>query len=592
MEKIIFVDLRDELTKNDIEWDAPACCNSKESNYSLLRVQTQASVLFNQAGVWIEALEHDEKCLSLLHLAKQRNCDLLLFPEYCISYSVLEQITKDGRLWPENKKLWVLPCQGISVKEFDTFIQLISSNENVFVLDRAWNPRVINKKHFVTALFYCFLGYRNDEQILCLVPQLKTQPMGDKDCLCEQSGMSTGGVIFTLEKRLLTLLCADSMNNDITWEVFQRNGLQMSEFTILHPQLNSHPKDEVFSRLRRDMFDHSERGNYITCNWSKGTALYQQSNSDKPVETISVSWSCIYRKHSEDIFDKWCGKDSLRQKNEKCGLFGAIMRQRRTEVWFSLNYEEALEFNIPMLSYDGYGKTQIPDICAQVRFRYDQDTRNWVEWEYKSESLQQRLENSGPEAEKLREYSEKVKTQYRFPLDTPKKNDSDHFFSLSLSGFHSNILEIDERESLISWTLLLDESDLKTADTALHQLWELIHIFSGDLPPQCALLKENHNFCYQPAKNGKPSINFQAGENVALVAYAQTESEAQDYVRFLKRTECNGDEDLLRRYVRVFSRDPIERKLICEPPISTDITQGNAILMKGDITDGGTELDS
>lgn len=129
MEKIIFVDLRDELTKNDIEWDAPACCNSKESNYSLLRVQTQASVLFNQAGVWIEALEHDEKCLSLLHLAKQRNCDLLLFPEYCISYSVLEQITKDGRLWPENKKLWVLPCQGISVKEFDTFIQLISSNE-------------------------------------------------------------------------------------------------------------------------------------------------------------------------------------------------------------------------------------------------------------------------------------------------------------------------------------------------------------------------------------------------------------------------------------------------------------------------------
>ena len=77
-----------------------------------------------------------------------------------------------------------------------------------------------------------------------------------------------------------------------------------------------------------------------------------------------------------------------------------------------------------------------------------------------------------------------------------------------------------------------------------------------------------------------------------MVAYAQTESEAQDYVRFLKRTECNGDEDLLRRYVRVFSRDPIERKLICEPPISTDITQGNAILMKGDITDGGTELDS
>lgn len=590
MEKINFVDLRDELTKNDIEWDRPTCCNSKESNYSLLRVQTQASVLFNQAGVWIEAIEHDEKCLSLLRMAKQRNCDLVLFPEYCISYPVLEQITRDGRLWPENKKLWVLPCQGIPIKKFEDFISQISSNENVFVLDSAWDSRAINKKHFVTALFYCFLGYRNDKKILCLVPQLKTQPMGDQDCLCEQSGMSTGGVIFILENCLLTLLCADSMNNDITWEVFQRNDLQMPEFTILHPQLNSHPKDEVFSRLRRDMFDHSERGNYITCNWSKGTALYQKSNLDKPIESISISWSCIYRKHKEDIFEKWREKDSLRQKNGKCGLWGAMMRQKRTEVWFSLNYEEALEVIIPMLSYDGYGKTQISDICAQVRFQYDQDAKNWVEREYKFESLQQRIDAQS-EDEELRKYSKEVKQPYRFPLDTLKKDESDLFFSLALAGFHRDILEIDENENLVAWTLLLDESELKMADTALYRLWNLIHVFSEDLPPQCTILKGNHKFCYQPAINNKPSINFEAGEDVALVAYAETESDAREYIRFLKRKECNDDEDLLRRYVRVFSHEPIERKLICEPPISTDITQGNAILMKGDITDGGTELD-
>lgn len=362
----------------------------------------------------------------------------------------------------------------------------------------------------------------------------------------------------------------------------------MPGLTILHPQLNLHPKDSVFSRLRRELFDHGEHGVCITCNWAKGTVLYRQGNSGAPDETVKVSWSCIYRKHSDDVFDRWSRKNLLRKENEKRGLFGAMMRSQRTEVWFSLYYEEALELNIPMLSPAGYGKVQLPDIHAQKRFEYDRDTKVWVEKAHVPETLQQRIAAVYPKGELLR-YSEAVDAPHRFPLETSEKFDSDRFFALTLAEFHNNILEIDEKENPIAWTLLLDESEQETAAEAFVLLWKLIHALNGNLPPQCASLKGDHSFCYQPAQNGKPSINFQAEEKNALVAYAESAMKAQKHIKFLRETECHDDEDLLRQFVHVLYYEPMEQKLACEPQLSTNITQGGSVSMKGDITDGGNE---
>lgn len=195
-----------------------------------------------EKGVWIEDAEHDEKCLRLLRLAKKRYCDLVLFPEYCISEQVIVNIIEDESLWPENHKLWVLPCQGMEKEKFDSLIKKLSDLDGVFLLDTACNSWGVLSNRFVNALFYCFLACRDGKPTLCLVPQLKTQPMGDRNCLCEQAGMTIGNMIFTLGNRLLTLLCADSMNNELTWQALQNEGLQMSGLTILHPQLNGPPE--------------------------------------------------------------------------------------------------------------------------------------------------------------------------------------------------------------------------------------------------------------------------------------------------------------------------------------------------------------
>lgn len=590
--RLEFVDLQHELKDKGIDWDLPICCDSQKSNYSFLRVQMRGDFSFHrEKGVWIEDAEHDEKCLRLLRLAKKRYCDLVLFPEYCISEQVIVNIIEDESLWPENHKLWVLPCQGMEKEKFDSLIKKLSDLDGVFLLDTACNSWGVLSNRFVNALFYCFLACRDGKPTLCLVPQLKTQPMGDRNCLCEQAGMTIGNMIFTLGNRLLTLLCADSMNNELTWQALQNEGLQMSGLTILHPQLNGHPKDAVVSRLRWELFEHGKAGTYITCNWAAGTTL-SRSGRQEAEETLALSWSCVYLKHADDISEKWEKKTSLHRENEQHGLFGAIMKPKRTEVWFSQSQEEALELIVPNFDQDGYGKTSVSDVHAQVRCCYDQDTQSWVEQAPSTKTLQQRIDRIAKKNPALYQSSCDVEDAYRFPLDTEERWDADRFFALALEAFPNNILEIDETENLSAWTLLLDEEDRKSAATQFDHFLYLIDILQGELPAQCAPLKAPHSFCYQTNKSGRPSINLRAAEQEALVAYAQTPHEARQYAKFLRDTECNGDEDLLRQFIRVFYFETKGRRLACEPVLSAEITQGRGTIVKGDITDGGIESDA
>ena len=233
----------------------------------------------------------------------------------------------------------------------------------------------------------------------------------------------------------------------------------------------------------------------------------------------------------------------------------------------------------------------MPGIHAQVRRCYDEGTLSWVEQVPNLETLQQRIDRMSQECPYLQENSRDVDEPYRFPLDTTDRWAADRFFALALGAFPNNIWEIDEKENLSAWTLLLDEQEQENASIHLEQLLYLISILQGELPPHCAPLKAPHSFCYRPAQPGKPSINLQIEEQGALVAYAQTPRQAQQYVKFLRETECNGDEDLLRQFIRVFYFEAKGHKLACVPMLSTEITQGRSTIMKGDITDGGSRSD-
>lgn len=420
-----FVKLIDKIRDAGLEWHLPACCDPETSSYSLLRAQIFDSIFFCPEGVYLNA-EHDAKCHALLAQARQKNHDLVLFPEYCVSYELLGEIAENPDLWPANRKLWVLPCQGVSTERFGSFLKQYADRSNVFILDMAWDQRKVNLKLFVNALFYCFVAYREEETVLCLVPQLKTHPMADHDCLCETPGMTTGEIIFTLNDRLLTLLCADSLRNEITWQRFQSEGLT-GWLTILHPQLNPAPKNSVFARLRWELYEHNEPGVYITCNWAKGTTLSSPGEETTPKNTIRTSWSCIYRKHTDDISQKWLQKDELRLANERYGLFGALMYTRRTEVWFTLYHEHALALNMPNPGPHGYALAQLPDLRASTQYSYNPQIAQWIATDTLADTLRQRIHEKCHEYPELEEYCEDFERLFSFPLDTSKKYDADRF---------------------------------------------------------------------------------------------------------------------------------------------------------------------
>lgn len=88
-----FVKLMDKIHDLGLEWDLPACCDPEKSSYSLLRAQMSGSILFCPEEVRL-GVEHDEKCRALLKLARQRNHDLVLLPEYCSPMICLEKSRK------------------------------------------------------------------------------------------------------------------------------------------------------------------------------------------------------------------------------------------------------------------------------------------------------------------------------------------------------------------------------------------------------------------------------------------------------------------------------------------------------------------
>lgn len=595
MGQIRFIKIEDELKKQGISWDVPSCCDPKVGNYSVLRVQTRGELLASPLGVWIEGMEHDEKCCALLKLAKEKNYSLVLFPEYCISDNLLRRLAENEQLWPENRKLWVLPCQGISNSKFSSLLDWCKNQPNIFLLDTAWNERNVNKMSFVTAVFYCFRAYQDECPVLCLVPQLKTQPMGDRKYLCETSGMSTGSIIFTLNDRLITLLCADSMNNELTWQSIQDQGLTAQGAIILHPQLNPAPKDPLFSRIRKDLFEHDIPGIYITCNWAEGTVLWPQIPAGLEKTSIRESWSCIYYKHTDDIKQNWRDKEELRRENGQHGLFGALMKQQRTEVWFSPYYEQALELHMPNLESRSFAKVLPPDISAKQQFIYSEEKKEWKAVGLLVKSLQERLEEVCPAGDDLLRYSSEIKGTFRFPLDTRQKYDADQFFALAIAGIPHDVLEISPDEQLVAWTQLLNEAALDTAAEALADLWKLINILletgTNSLPSQCRPMKAHSEFCFQAGKKGKPSVNFKAEGLEMIVAYAAETRKAQKHLKLLQQAECHDDEDLTRQHVRVFYEDPPTGRVECLPRLTTDITRGKSIYTEGDITNGGMEPD-
>lgn len=84
---IKYIRLFEQLKYRGYDLVRLTCCDSSFTNFKLLRVQIQGDILCSDEGVRLKDGVHDQKCMGILKLAKENFCDLLLLPEYCISYT-------------------------------------------------------------------------------------------------------------------------------------------------------------------------------------------------------------------------------------------------------------------------------------------------------------------------------------------------------------------------------------------------------------------------------------------------------------------------------------------------------------------------
>lgn len=586
MPGIEYIDLFDEVQKMGYEQVCLSCCDPGYDTFSLMRAQIREDIYYTLNSVYITNETHDQKCVRLLHIANREGIDLLLFPEYCISISLLRQIAADKEMWPAEMKLWCLPCQGIPWKCFKVLREQLREMDQILLIENAINSKV-NQKKFVNVMFYCFRVWKEDRQFLCLAPQMKTYHMSDPTCSCEVAGLTTGSKIFTLNKRIVTFLCADTLNNSISWQNLQREKLT-NGIIILHPQMNRSPKHGVFSRVRSEMWNHNHSGLCITCNWAAGTRLINAAKPDEKTECIDLSWSCIYEKNTDLSFEQWkINTANARKESAYFDLFAAFMRKQKTEVWFSTSAEQAVMIILPNQTTNQHGVTTIPSLKATDRFCWQEN--DWKPVQY-SLTLEDRMKSNEVKNE-LGEsvvIQERLEPCYHFPFTEPDKYLVDRFFSITLPNATKALLTIDEDENLADWGILLDGSDFIAARDAFRDLYTLVckALKGNTIPRRLYGLRKEHRFICEGSENSHPCFNVFAPSGKMLIIFAKDDIMAQRLLKDLLEKAFNDNTDHAEHQLGIVYPDFTGEKFHFLPEYTSEISHGDHLIQEGDLTNG------
>lgn len=527
--------IQEELNIQCPEFDV---CKGSPYVFTLMRPQFRAEFIYDEMnGPVIKNPSFNNACKDLFKKAKEKNIDVLLTPEYCVSYDLIEEIIidEDGAIKPNLGKIWCICCQGI---KYDLFLDYLNKYEELGAKVIREAVKNADSKNFVNALMYLFM--LPDESI-CIIPQLKTQIMGDRELLCEGMGMSIGHTIFKFGKQkinqLCSIICADSLNLSSISIRDINNGNE--NVILLHPQLNKKPRDSSFCRLRNTLYDQSSCDNliYITANWAFGSKLTHSSspNTDNTI-VISNPWTCIYIK---DTNGKSINKQrDLRKGNYTKGIGFGYLYRNKLQVWYSLKYEMMHIITIKKPRTNGASVTQpVYDVTVnEVYLRSNDD-----EW------IQQDRIVYNDDLKSLVKISEDDEI-YNFPLKS-EKDVRDIFFGICLGNFEEGQLLVDDNELCNTISIHIDDECEKQRIESIDKFNILVEILRNmKLPPRLKTLVDSHKFSLEDNL-----LNIISDDDTvktkAAVAYVPKEEEARRISEHLREkiNMCkNINTDLVR----------------------------------------------
>ena len=570
-----------------------------QKDCTIMRVQLQTTLSFtSQSGPFVKDAHHDDICCALLKKEQQAPSDVVIFPEYCISYNLIDKIVSNEEMRPKQGKLWCLPCQGIS---FNDFIGRMSRYEasGALIINDAYVGTESLQDKFINALIYCFISTdADDHQRVTLVPQIKTQAMRDPTYQCEEPYMYCGSTIFVFGKLsgigLISLLCADSFNPKISWNAIED---QARNFIILHPQLNTNPRQEDFCRIRNDMFAQNEEHVYISCNWAKGTNIVD--NSEIKQLCIHDSWSCIYYKYDSKYNKQSWYTWNLEQLkiNASTFLYAGIIQEKKVVVWYAASCALAHRFILQKPYHKNRAILQSHTDVIIKSGLILQDNK-WIEVghdreaTYRNELYKEFFDDDYEDIFKNIIENEK----YNWPYTCNHKDDSDSFLELAYAKDTLTNRCISTTEELLSPSYLINTQTIGIAKETLVGMYTLVcALEKNEFPKHLNYYKDNHRFKLIRNKNICTNLSAVDGKNQMIVAIAKDKEAAERFIKHTRETHLirySGEDNASFNYlICVYVKILILGNYDYYPKFNPSTSTSDRISNHADITKGGTDHD-
>ncbi len=269
-------------------------------------------------------------CSGFLSSAVQSHSDLAVAPEYCVPWSVVQEIVA-GKYRPPQGAIWVLGCESISPTDFQELAQNYNAAGDCVFHHEPLDIRQATQRRYVDPLLYVFWAQNQDGQpVLFLLAQLKTVACRDYRDV-EQTSLCLGKTVYAFNRgintmSLVSIICSDAFNFAEHIDALHTNCL------LIHIQLNPKPAHTDYAAYRTRLCSVGTNSDVelLCLNWAK--SIQEAKGAGKYADWNNVAGSAWYAPPN-----KFSADDGLIDSLHRGGLYYCLLAQR----WhsFFLNYE-------------------------------------------------------------------------------------------------------------------------------------------------------------------------------------------------------------------------------------------------------------
>lgn len=269
-------------------------------------------------------------CSGFVSTAVQNHADLAVTPEYCVPWTVVNEII-EGQHRPPVGSIWVLGCESIPPVEMQALAERCNAAGQCVFHHEPLDSRQVAQKRYVDPLLYVFWTQDQDGQpVLFLLAQLKTVACRDYRDV-EQTSLCVGQAVYAFNRghgrmSLLSIICSDAFDFSNHVDHAHLNCL------LIHIQLNPKPAhtDYAAYRARLCSVGSNSHVELLCLNWAQN--IKEAKGGGKYAEWKNVAGSAWYAPPA-----KFSADDDLIDEMHRRGLYYSVLAQR----WhaFFLNYE-------------------------------------------------------------------------------------------------------------------------------------------------------------------------------------------------------------------------------------------------------------